>query len=108
MKDSINKVWESDMTAQLAEVLARINNAETMRDFLRDVLTEKEITEISARFQAARMLDAGDKYTDIIRKTRLSSRTVARISEWRQNGRGGYAQAINIANHHGHIRPARA
>lgn len=96
------------MAAQLAEVLAQINDAETMRNFLRDVLTEKEITEVGARFQAARMLDAGDKYTDIITKTRLSSRTVARISEWRQNGCDGYRQAINIANHHGHIRPARA
>lgn len=108
MKNSKNKVWKSDMSAQLAQVMAQINDVATMRDFLRDVLTEKEITEVSARFQAAKMLDSGDKYTDIIQETKLSSRTVARISEWRQNGCGGYAQAINIASHHGHIKPARA
>jgi TrpR-related protein YerC/YecD len=79
-----------------------------MQNFLRDVLTEKEITEISARLEAAKMLSEGQKYMEITQKTKLSSRTVARISDWMKNGCGGYGIVINQLNHHQHISPARA
>ncbi|MGH7240391.1 MAG: YerC/YecD family TrpR-related protein, partial [Candidatus Saccharimonadales bacterium] len=80
-----------------------------MKNFLRDVMTEKEIVEISGRLEAARMLQAGDKYTDIVAKTKLSSRTVARISNWLQNGCNGYKAAIaSVDTRHGHLSPARA
>lgn len=80
-----------------------------MQNFLRDVMTEKEIIEISSRLQAAKMLKEGKKYTEVIEKTKLSSRTVARISDWMQNGQGGYEAALKIINeHHSHISPVRA
>lgn len=101
--------WNTDSTAQLATTLALINDASTMRLFLRDVLTEKEIIEISARLQAAKMLREGAKYTDIVATTRLSTRTVARISDWLKNGDGGYDAALEAINtHHAHLPPARA
>ena len=60
------------------------------KDFLRDLLTEHEIVEFGQRWKAVRMLDAGTPYTEIERTTGLSSRTIARISKWLQQGRGGY------------------
>lgn len=90
------KAWETETAQQFARVLKELNNIEVLQDFLRDVMTEKEITEISARLQAAKMLKEGKKYTEIIDETKLSSRTIARISEWMKNGTGGYATAINI------------
>lgn len=102
-------IWNSDSPQQLAEVLIQINDVRTMQNFLRDVMTEKEIIEISARLQAARMLSEGKKYTDIIEATKLSSRTIARISDWMQNGKKGYAAAVQLASsHHDHLPPARA
>jgi TrpR-related protein YerC/YecD len=80
-----------------------------MQNFLRDVMSEKEIIEISSRLEAARMLQAGKKYIEIIEKTKLSSRTIARISDWIQNGQGGYEAALKVINtHHSHISPVRA
>lgn len=79
-----------------------------MRAFLCDVMTEKEIIEISARLEAARMLSLGAKYEDIIKATKLSSRTVARISDWLKNGAGGYKEALDIVEHQSHSLPARA
>ena len=70
-------------------------------------MTEKEIIEISSRLEAARMLQSGSKYVDIVAKTKLSSRTVARISDWMKNGCNGYAVVLGQTNHHGHISPAR-
>jgi len=97
----MNNVWKLNNTTQLAKVLCEIPDVKTMQNFLRDVMTEKEIIEIAARFQAAKMLSDGEKYEKIIVETRLSSRTVARISEWLQNGCNGYKEAISlISNHH--------
>lgn len=87
------------MPEQLAEVLCAITDAVAMQNFLRDVMTENEITEISARFEAAKMLTAGEKYTNVIKRTKLSSRTVARISDWLQNGTGGYRSALEELGH---------
>ena len=102
-------IWKSLNASQLAEALTTIDDLQTMQNFLRDVMTEKEIIEISVRLEAARMLTAGEKYTDITRKTKLSSTTVARISDWLKTGCNGYQAALKtIDTHHNHIPPARA
>jgi len=107
MSQDVRKVWEDEKAQQLVEALLSITDKLTMRNFLRDVMTEKEIVEISARFEAAKMLTEGKKYTEIVAKTKLSSRTIARISEWLQNGCNGYQAALNVV-HHEHLSPARA
>lgn len=97
------------MSRQFAEALIAIDDIQVMQDFLRDVMTAKEITEISSRLEAAKMLRQGKKYTEVVERTKLSSRTVARISDWMQNGCGGYNIALDaISVHHDHIPPARA
>jgi hypothetical protein len=45
---------------------------------------------------------------NIVQQTGLSSRTVARISEWLKNDAKGYAAALAFAQkHHIHLSPAR-
>ncbi|HTE21768.1 MAG TPA: Trp family transcriptional regulator [Candidatus Limnocylindria bacterium] len=108
MKEIIS-VWKVDSAAQLAQVLSHISDLPDMQAFLRDVMTEKEIIEISSRLEAARLLNEGTKYMDVIRQTKLSSRTVARISEWMQGGTGGYAKALQLLKPHtAHTPPVRA
>lgn len=107
MSQDKTSVWNNSTSLQLAEALTAIDNLTTMANFLRDVMTEKEITEISSRLEAARMLQAGRTYVDIVKQTKLSSRTVARISDWMKNGCSGYAAALEQV-HHNHIAPARA
>ena len=92
--DKSDKTWKDPSTAQLIRVLTAIKDPGSMQKFLRDVMTESEIAEVSARLEAARMLASGAKYTEVIESTKLSSRTVARISSWMQNGTGGYAAAL--------------
>ena len=104
-----SSIWDSESTQQFANVLSTIDDAKTMENFLSDVMTEKEIDEISARLVAAQMLRSGAKYTEIVTATKLSSRTVARISDWLQNGTGGYDAALQLIDaHHAHLPPARA
>ncbi|MES2970836.1 MAG: YerC/YecD family TrpR-related protein [Patescibacteria group bacterium] len=109
MSDSKTTIWQSESAQQLVEALLSINSGSDMQNFLRDVMTEKEIIEVSARLEAARMLKTGSKYIEIVAKTKLSSRTVARISDWMQNGCGGYEPVLTkLSTHHNHIPPARA
>ncbi len=107
MVQIVDSVWKNSNAQQLVEALLSIREKSTMQNFLRDVMTEKEIIEISARLEAAKMLTEGKKYTEIVAKTKLSSRTVARISEWLQNGCSGYQAALK-GIHHDHLSPARA
>ena len=101
-------IWKQDTPRQLAVTLAGTGTVLDMQNLLRDLMTEKEIIEMSARLEAAAMLKNGKKYTDITKATKLSSRTIARISEWLKNGRGGYEKAINtIEAHHSHTSPGR-
>jgi TrpR-related protein YerC/YecD len=88
--------WDQPLPTQLAEVLASITDISDMQRVLRDVMTEKEIQEISARLEAAYLLSQGTRYAEVIPATNLSSRTVARVSDWLTNGTGGYAIAIDI------------
>lgn len=101
-------IWKEDRNARLAQVMVNIRDVRTMQSFLRDVMTEKEITEIAARLQAARMLTSGKTYVEITQETKLSSRTVARISEWLKGDTNGYAAALELVeSHHAHLSPAR-
>lgn len=105
MDKEVTSVWGREQPLLLAATLADITNLDEMKNFLRDVMTEKEIEEIGARFRAAQMLLQGMRYSDIVKETKLSSRTVARISDWLKNGTGGYSQVIT---HHSHLPPVRA
>jgi len=84
----------------LVESLLTLKNQAEMKKFLRDLLTENEIEEFGKRWQAAQMLDQKVPYSIIIKKTGLSSTTVARISKWLRNGAGGYRLLLAKLNHH--------
>ncbi len=102
MIKSPERVWKSETAKQFAGALTSISEVKDMQNFLRDAMTEKEIIEISSRLEAARLLKDGARYIEVINKTQLSSRTVARISDWLQNGCGGYQKVLSPA-HHTHL-----
>jgi uncharacterized protein YerC len=62
-----NDIWKDEQLRQLADVLASISDPNEIRAFLRDVMTQKEIIEVGARLQAAKMLSKGEKYADSIK-----------------------------------------
>lgn len=87
---------------ELLETVVSLRSVEEARCFLRDLLTESELTEFGKRWKAARMLSEGQPYSRIVSKTGLSSTTVARISHWLKDGTGGYRMMIERLNHHSH------
>lgn len=86
-----------------------LKNPEEAGEFFRDLLTEKELIECGNRWKAARMLWNKESYVNIAKETGLSSTTIARVSKWLQNGKGGYALILErMQAKRGHRKPSLA
>ena len=80
----------------LLRVLVGFEDMDTTFAFFEDVMTIREIREISQRLQVARMLDQGKPYTAIEEQTGASATTIARVSKALNYGAGGYRAALDI------------
>ena len=81
---------ETDKTDDLVDAFLCLSTKGEARKFLRDLLTEAELIELANRLRAARLLNEGVPYAIIEEKLGLSSTTIARISKWLNQGKGGY------------------
>lgn len=77
-------------------VLSKIDDKTEIFNFLRDLLSEKEILEFSRRFKVAKMLEENISYKEIEEKTKMSSTTIARISKFLKWDNFWYKNAILI------------
>ncbi len=87
--------WINVDSDHLFRAILKLRNLDEARRFFRDLLTESEIKEFSARWKVARMLAAKIPYKEIGNETWMSSRTIARIKRWLDHGKGGYKLMIN-------------
>lgn len=85
-----NKYLNSEDVKDFYQTLLHLETEEECKNFLRDLLTEREIKEFMNRWKVVRLLDKKISYEEITEKTGMSSTTIARISKWLNNGRGGY------------------
>ena len=79
----------------LLEVLAEIDDKDTLFALMEDMFTIREIRESSQRLAVARMLDEGRSYAQIEQATGASATTIARVSKCLTYGAGGYRAAID-------------
>lgn len=91
--------WKNKGKERLIQAILAIKTSDEAMRFLRDLMTEKEITEFSKRLEAAEMLTDKISYSKIERKTGLSSTTVARVAKWLKGKEGGYKTIINRLHH---------
>jgi TrpR-related protein YerC/YecD len=102
LNNKIMKSWDNIRSKDLFSAILTLKNAEELKRFLGDLLTEQELVEFSSRWQAAKMLNNKVPYPVIAQKTGLSSRTIARVSKWLNSGTGGYKLVLKRMklNHH--------
>ena len=79
----------------LLEVLAAMDDKDTLFALMKDMFTIREIRESSQRLAVARMLDAGKSYAQIEQATGASATTIARVSKCLSYGAGGYRAALD-------------
>jgi len=87
-------------TTDLYRAILSLKNETEARIFFRDLLTETEIEEFSRRLEVAEMLEKKIPYTEIEKKTKMSSTTIARISKFLNGSFGGYRLILDRLNHH--------
>ncbi|MEK7583488.1 MAG: YerC/YecD family TrpR-related protein [Patescibacteria group bacterium] len=98
--------WDNTKTDELMGAIVQLRSKAEAKRFFRDLLTEDELIEFGNRWLAARLLARGVSYTKIVDRTRLSSRTIARVSKWLNAGADGYKLMIGRLNHHHNSSPA--
>jgi len=99
--------WKTPQKKQLVKVLLALETPREVECFLRDLMTESEITEFSNRLETASLLAQNVSYSQIQKRTGLSATTIARVSKWLNNGMNGYKRMLNRISHHAHLSPVR-
>jgi TrpR-related protein YerC/YecD len=75
---------------RLYQAFAACEEPGQVEALMEDLCTIREVHEMAQRLTVAFMLDAGESYLTIERKTGASATTIARVSKCLNHGRGGY------------------
>jgi len=93
--------WNNKQTEDLLSTILKLDNLDEAKRFFRDLLTEEELIEFGKRWLTARLLNEKVSYSNIEKKTGLSSTTIARVAKWLNSGKGGYKLMIEkLSSHH--------
>lgn len=86
--------FHNDMTDKLMDTIVNLKTKKDCYDFFEDVCTIKEILDMSKRLEAAKLLEKGLSYKEVISKIGLSTATLSRVSKALNYGTGGYKKAM--------------
>ncbi len=78
----------------LYEVFANVNGKEEFEKLFADLCTYQEIENMQQRIECAQLLMAGETYSEVIKKTEISSATLSRVSRCLRHGAGGYSDVL--------------
>lgn len=76
------------------------NNKAQAKAILGDLLTKKEIKELSQRLAIAQKLHNGSDYKTIQEDLGASTATIAEVSKWLHKGGGGYSLMLKMLEQH--------
>ena len=86
---------KSDDVDYLFSAFMSLENLDEFYSFFDDICTVAEVSEMSKRLKAAKMLRNGVIYNEISETTGLSTATISRVSKCLKYGSGGYNLAID-------------
>lgn len=85
---------EKENMQQFYRAIISLKDEDECRRFFDDVATIKEILDLSARLEVARMLDSGAVFNEISKETGASSATISRVNKCLSYGEGGYRTVL--------------
>ena len=89
----------------LLRAFLTLESPEECHNFLSDLCTSSELTEMSRRLQAAKMLNIGYVYSEIAEQTGLSTATISRVNRClKYNHNGGYHTVLERLEKEGRRR----
>ena len=81
-------------TERLYLALLSLCSVDECEDFLGDLLTPKELSDLTDRLSVAALLSEGVYYNDIANMTGASTATISRVSKCLAGQRGGYRRVL--------------
>ena len=87
-------IFDNEGVKLLVEAFMTIENEEECKAFLEDIMTTKEILDISQRVVVAKMLSEQSVYNKIAEETGASTATISRVNRSYQYGAGGYRTVL--------------
>ena len=72
---------EKNNLEQFYRAVLSLKDEEECRKFFDDVATIREMLDMSARLEVARMLDEGTVFSEISKETGASSATISRVNK---------------------------
>ena len=89
---------EKNNLEQFYRAVLSLKDEEECRKFFDDVATIREMLDMSARLEVARMLDEGTVFSEISKETGASSATISRVNKCLTYGEGGYKAVLDRIN----------
>ena len=87
--------FANDDVKLLYKALLTLETEEDSANLLDDLCSVAEIFEMSRRMRAAEMLYHNHQYTEIVKKTGLSTATISRVSRCLRYGSDGYQKTLD-------------
>jgi TrpR-related protein YerC/YecD len=91
-------LFDNDGAKALIKAIINITDEKECENFLEDLMTAKEILEISQRMEVAEMLKENMSYSVICEKTGASTATISRVNRCYIYGNGGYRNILEKMN----------
>ena len=92
-----SKIW-TEQTDMLVKALLSLENEDECRRFMEDLLTMREIRDLSQRLEVAGLLKQKVTYNDIVDRTGVSTATIGRVNRALTYGTGGYEMILDKLN----------
>lgn len=99
----MNSKIRDELTDKLFEAMLLLKNESEFYDFFEDVCTVAEIKAMAQRLEVAKMLKAGNTYTDISEKTGASTATISRVNRCLNYGADGYKTVLERLEREGKL-----
>lgn len=87
-------IFDNESVKLLINAFMTLENEEECRAFLEDVMTTKEILDISQRVVVAKMLSEQTVYNKIAEETGASTATISRVNRSFSYGTGAYKTVL--------------
>ena len=86
---------KSPQTDLLVKALMSLESEDECYRLMEDLLTMREVRDLSQRLEVAMLLKDKVTYNEIVEKTGVSTATIGRVNRALTYGAGGYAKVID-------------
>ena len=91
---SVNQRLVNPLTDTLFDGILSLKTRDECYEFFEDLCTINELRDMSQRLEVARMLEEGEKYDQIEKKTGASTATISRVKRCLKYGVDGYITVL--------------